>query len=73
MAEISVSIPNELKKEIEKLNIDVSKIVAESVKEEIVKFIALKILSEKSKLSEEEAIELGRRLKSNRAKEFELK
>jgi len=73
MAELKVEIPDELEREIKELNLDVSNAVTKSVTEELVRFVALKTIAGKSKLTEEDAIELGRKLKEGRFKELKKK
>lgn len=67
MAEIRIKIPDNLDREIREFDLDVSGAVVESIREELAKFIALKVIAEKSKLTDEDAIELGRKLKEGRA------
>lgn len=73
MAEIVVKIPEELEKEIKEHHLDVSKVVAESVTDELLRFVALKTIASKSKLTEEDAVELGRKLKEGRFEELRKK
>ena len=73
MAELKVEISDELEREIKELNLDVSSAVAKSVTEELVRFVALKTIAGKSKLTKEDAIELGRKLKEGRFKELKKK
>ena len=68
MAEISIKIPEDLKKQIEESNIDLSKVITESITNELIRVLALRTISSKSKLSEEDALELGKKLKSVRFK-----
>ena len=70
MAEICVKIPEELKEQIDESNIDLSRIVVESITNELIKIIALKTLSSKSSLSEKDALELGRKIKAGRFNEL---
>jgi hypothetical protein len=73
MGTITVPIPDELEREIKELNLDVSAVVAKSVAEELVRFVALKTIASKSKLSEKDAVELGRKLKQGRFQELKKK
>lgn len=66
MAEIKVKIPKELEKKIEEHHLDASKIASESIRDEVLRLIALEIIASKGKLTEEDAIELGRKLKEGR-------
>jgi len=73
MAEIVVKIPEELWKEIREHHLDVSRVAMESVTDEVLRFIALKTIASRSKLTEEDAIELGRKLKEGRFEELRKK
>ena len=66
MAELKIEISDELDLELKELKLDVSKRVADSIKDELVRFIALKTMTGKSKLTKKDAIELGRKLKEGR-------
>ena len=66
MAELKVEIPDELNSELKEFKLDVSKTVTDSIREELLRFVALKTISSKSKLTEKDAIELGRKLKEGR-------
>ncbi|MEK6819215.1 MAG: hypothetical protein AABY10_04775 [Nanoarchaeota archaeon] len=71
MVKISIEIPNELNEEINHLKIDFSPLIVDVLRIEIAKFIAIKTLSSKSKLNEEDAILLGRELKKDRFSKLE--
>ena len=73
MGTITISVPDELEKEIKEFNLDVSNAVTQSITEELVRFVALKTIASKSKLSKEDAIELGRKLKEGRFEELKRK
>jgi post-segregation antitoxin (ccd killing protein) len=73
MAEIVVKIPEELEMGIKEHKLDVSKVVAESIADELSRFVALKTIASRSKLTEKDAIELGRRLKEGRFEELRKK
>lgn len=73
MGAITITVPDELEKEIKELNLDVSDAVTKSLTDEVVRFVALKTIASKSKLSELDAIELGRKLKEGRFKELKRK
>lgn len=66
MAEITVNIPDELKEEINVFKLDVSKVIIDSIRNELIKFAALKALASKSRLNEKDALELGKTLKKGR-------
>ena len=73
MTKINIEIPDELNKEIREFNLDVSGIVARSIKEELVKLIALRAISNKSKMTMEDTVELGRKIKRGRFEELKKK
>ena len=73
MTRINIEIPEELDREIKEFNLDVSEIIAKSIREELVKLMALKIIASKSKMTMEEAIELGRKMKRGRFEELKKK
>ncbi len=66
MAELKIKVPNEIEREVKEFNLDVSKVVVESIKEELVRYAALKMIASRSQLTEEDAIELGRKIKKGR-------
>ena len=66
MAELRIEISEDLKKQIEESNLDVSRAVAESIANELVRASALRNIVSKSKLSEKDALELGKEIKSGR-------
>jgi len=70
MAELRVKIPRELKANLEKFKIDVSPAVIRAVETELSRFVALKILASKSKLTHRDALELGELLKRSRVKKL---
>ncbi|MEE8402348.1 MAG: hypothetical protein V3R93_01200 [Candidatus Hydrothermarchaeaceae archaeon] len=70
MAELKVEIPAVLEKEIKELHLDVSRAVTELVTSEVLRFTALKAIASKSKLTEKDAVELGRKLKEGRFEEL---
>lgn len=63
MAKITIDIPDDLQKKLQASNLDVSKAVIESIRNEIMRFIALKALASKSNLTQEDALVLGRKIK----------
>ena len=65
MAKITIDIPDDLQKEIQASNLDVSRAVISSIRNEVMRFIALKILASKSKLTQEDALVLGRKIKES--------
>jgi len=73
MGSITIPVPDEMEREIKELKLDVSGAVAKSVADELVRFVALKTIAAKSKLTEKDAIELGRKLKEGRFEELKRK
>ena len=73
MAKIVVKIPDELGREIKEHHLDLSRVVAESITDELLRFVALKTIASKSKLTGRDAIELGRKLKEGRFEELKKK
>lgn len=65
MAKITIDIPNELQKELQASNLDVSRAIVSSIRNEVMRFIALKTLASKSKLTQEDALVLGRKIKES--------
>tara|TARA_Y100000310_G_C20285747_1_gene624785 strand:- start:191 stop:421 length:231 start_codon:yes stop_codon:yes gene_type:complete len=70
MAEITVTIPDELERKLKDVSLDVSGVVSLSLQEELSKLLALRMLAGKSKLTEQDALELGRKVKKGRAIEL---
>ena len=69
MAEITIKIPDELKKKAEKSNLDLSKLLVELAKREIMKEQLLKqINSKEEKDITDWSVELGRKAKRDRFK-----
>ena len=65
MAEILVKVPEKLEEEIMNLEINVDPVVINSIRNELFKTI-VKTIAAKSKLTEEDALELRRKIKSGR-------
>ncbi len=70
MAEVRVVIPEELKKKMEKLQIDWPVFVRKLLKKEVDELSELEAIVSRSKLTEEDALELGRTVKKSLAKRF---
>ncbi len=70
MAEIKIKVPDSIERELDELDLDISKAVIKTIKEELAKFIILRNLSLKSRITEEDTIELGRKLKRGRFNEL---
>ncbi len=73
MAELKIEIPDELDLELKEFKLDVSKTVTDSIREELLRFLALKTIADKSKLTEKDAVELGRKLKEGRFEKLKKK
>ena len=66
MAEIKITVSNEIEREVKEFNLDVSRVVIESIKQELARYATLRIIASKSKLTEEDAIVLGGKIKKGR-------
>ncbi len=73
MVEIRIEIPDELNNRIKQIKLDVSKKMVESIRNELAKFVTLKAIASKSRMTENEAIELGRKIKKGRFEELRSK
>ncbi|CAD7768307.1 hypothetical protein FHEFKHOI_00206 [Candidatus Methanoperedenaceae archaeon GB50] len=63
MAELKVVIPEDLKQEMDKTSfIDWSKVARDAIREQASKLARLKSIASKSKLTEKDALELGRKI-----------
>ena len=63
MAELKLVIPIDLKREIDRAPfVDWSKVARDAIREKASKLSRLKAIASKSKLTEEEALELGREI-----------
>lgn len=63
MGKITLNIPDDLEQELKISKLDVSRVVVSSIRNEVMRFIALKTLASKSKLTQEDANELGKKIK----------
>ncbi|MFH1306476.1 MAG: hypothetical protein ABIH83_02345 [Candidatus Micrarchaeota archaeon] len=65
MPTITLSVSEELKKEMEKTReINWSEVAREAIRKKVVQLKILKSIASNSKLTEKDAIEIGRRIKS---------
>ena len=63
MGELKVVIPEDLKQDMDKAPfIDWSKVARDAIREQASKLARLKAIASKSKLTEEDALELGRKI-----------
>jgi hypothetical protein len=70
MAELIVNIPEELKRKMESFKIDWSALTRDLLKKKVDELSELKSIVSKSKLTEEDALELGRKVNKSLAKKF---
>lgn len=70
MAELKIIIPEELKRKMERFKIDWSSVGRELLKKEIDELSELKAIVSKSRLTEEEALLLGKKVNKSLAKKF---
>ena len=70
MGTISIKIPDEFEQEIKNIEIDVAPELVASLRNEIIKILALKTIAAKSTLTEKDALELGKKLKMGRGAEL---
>lgn len=70
MAEVRVVIPEELKKKMDKFQIDWPIVVRRLLKKEVDELSELKAIVSKSKLTEEDALELGKKVNKSLAQRF---
>lgn len=70
MAELIVNIPEELKRRMEGFKIDWSALTRDLLKKKVDELSELKSIVSKSKLTEEDALELGRKVNKSLAKKF---
>jgi len=72
MPTITLSVPEELKKEMDKQKeINWSEIARTAIKEKIAQFKILQVISQKSKLTEKDALELGKKINETLHKRYE--
>ncbi|WP_456474715.1 hypothetical protein [Candidatus Pyrohabitans sp.] len=70
MAELRIIIPEELKRKMERFNIDWPSVARELLKREVEELSELKAIVSKSELTEEEALALGRKVNKSLARRF---
>ena len=72
MVEIIVSVPKELEKEFKKLDPFLLQLAMQKlVKEKLEEFVKVEKILSKSKLTEREALKLGRKVNKSLAKKYE--
>ncbi len=70
MAELIVILPEELKRKMEGFKIDWSALTRDLLKKKVDELSELKSIVSKSKLTEEDALEFGRKVNKSLAKKF---
>ena len=70
MAKITIDIPDDLQKELQISNLDVSRVVITSIRNEVMRFVALKALASKSRLTQEDALVLVIKIKESGMKRY---
>lgn len=71
---ITLSIPEDLKKEMDKTKfINWSEVAREAIRERITQLRILDSIAKKSKLTEQDAIEIGRKIKKSMWKKYQEK
>jgi hypothetical protein len=72
MAEIVVKIPKELEEDFKKINpLFLELAIQKLIKEKLEEFVKVERILAKSKLTEKEALELGRKVNKSLAKRYE--
>ena len=71
MPTITLSVPKELKKEMEKTKyINWSEVTREAIRKKVVQLKVLNSIASNSKLTDNDAIELGRKIKKSMHKKY---
>jgi len=71
MANVTLSVSEDLKKKMEQFpEINWSEVARQAIKEKAVQLSVLKAIASKSKLSEKDALELGRKINKGLAKRY---
>jgi hypothetical protein len=70
MAELKIIIPQELWRKMESFEIDWNAITRELIKKKVNELSELKSIVYKSKMTEEDALDLGRKVNKSLAKKF---
>lgn len=70
MGEIKVKIPEDLRLEMEKIPIDWSKVARDAIRKKALRWARLKDRISKSELTEEDALELGRKVNRSLAERY---
>ena len=62
MAELKIKIPEDLKRKMEKFGVDWSPVIRSAIEREIQNLIEMERIISKSKMTEEDALELGEKI-----------
>lgn len=74
MPTITLSVPSDLKQEMEKSKfINWSEVAREAIRERISQLAVLNAIAAKSKLTEKDALEIGRKIKNSMHKRYQEK
>ena len=72
MPTITLSVPKELKQEMEKSRfVNWSEVAREAIKEKVIQLQVLKEITSKSKLTEKDALSIGRKINKSMLKRIE--
>ncbi len=72
MVNVTLSVPEELKKKMEEFpEINWSEVARQAIKDKATQLAILKSISSKSKLTEKDALELGRKVNKGLAKRYQ--
>ena len=74
MPTITLSVPEELKREMDEFReINWSEVARQAIKTKVAQLKILKTISSKSKLNEKDAVELGRKINKSLHERYEVK
>ncbi len=70
MAELKIKIPEDLKRKMDEFGVDWSPAIRKMIEKEIHNFMEIERIISKSKMTEEDALELGKRVSKYIAEKF---
>ena len=70
MAELTIELSEDLKRKMAELPVDWSVIIAVFIREKVFEWARLRSIVDKSKLTEEDALEIGRKINAGLAKRY---
>ena len=70
MAELKIKIPEDLKRKMEKFGVDLSPEIRRMIEREIQNLTEIERIISKSKMTEEDALELGKKISKSIAERF---